>query len=135
MTEPTSHTTMVAQFYTAMGARHSDELCVNLIREEVKEVAEAAEHLLKELCDLYYVLEGAKLHGVDIAAHDTQTAVNVLRIFSNYVTPFQAVIDEAFARVHASNMSKLVAGKPLFREDGKLLKGPDYKLPNMGDLI
>jgi predicted HAD superfamily Cof-like phosphohydrolase len=43
---------------------------------------------------------------------------------------------EAFKRVHESNMSKLGEdGKPLYREDGKVLKGPNYKPPELGDLI
>lgn len=128
-------TAMVKEFYDTFGQRPSNELCVNLIREEVKEVAEAAEHLLKELCDLCYVLEGATLHGVDIAKEDSQTALNVLSLFGNYAPTFNEVFPEAFYRVHQSNMSKFVGGKPLIREDGKLLKGPNYKLPSLIDLI
>ena len=43
-------------------------------------------------------------------------------------------LDEALDRVHQSNMSKLVDGKPLKREDGKVLKGPNYKPPYLDDL-
>jgi len=46
------------------------------------------------------------------------------------------VFMEAFARVHDSNMSKLDSnGNPLFREDGKVMKGPNYKKPNLTDLM
>lgn len=44
-------------------------------------------------------------------------------------------LDEALNRVHESNMSKLVDGKPLKREDGKVLKGPNYQPPFLEDLI
>ena len=45
-------------------------------------------------------------------------------------------LDEAMRRVHASNMSKLGEdGKPIYRPDGKVLKGPNYKEPTLGDLI
>ena len=44
-------------------------------------------------------------------------------------------LDEALDRVHQSNMSKLVDGKPLKREDGKVLKGPAYQPPYLEDLI
>jgi predicted HAD superfamily Cof-like phosphohydrolase len=44
-------------------------------------------------------------------------------------------LDEALARVHTSNMSKLVDGKPLKNEQGKVLKGPNYKPPFLDDLI
>jgi NTP pyrophosphatase (non-canonical NTP hydrolase) len=44
-------------------------------------------------------------------------------------------LDEALARVHRSNMSKLVDGKPLKREDGKVLKGKNYEPPFLTDLV
>lgn len=45
-------------------------------------------------------------------------------------------IDEVFRRVHESNMSKLGPdGKPIYRDDGKVLKGPNYKEPDLEDLF
>ena len=44
-------------------------------------------------------------------------------------------LDEALDRVHKSNLSKLVDGKPLKREDGKVLKGPNYQPANLIDLV
>ena len=45
-------------------------------------------------------------------------------------------LDEALDRVHKSNMSKLDDnGQPIFREDGKVLKGPNYAPPNLEDLV
>jgi predicted HAD superfamily Cof-like phosphohydrolase len=44
-------------------------------------------------------------------------------------------LDEALARVHRSNMSKLVDGKPVKDERGKVLKGPNYEPPFLEDLI
>ena len=44
-------------------------------------------------------------------------------------------LDEALDRIHKSNMSKLVDGKPLKREDGKVLKGPNYVPPFLTDLV
>ena len=45
-------------------------------------------------------------------------------------------LDGAMDRVHKSNMSKLDEnGIPILREDGKVLKGPNYKPPNLEDLI
>lgn len=44
-------------------------------------------------------------------------------------------LDEAYSRVHASNMSKLGEdGNPIYREDGKVLKGPNYSPPDLSDL-
>ena len=45
-------------------------------------------------------------------------------------------LDEAMHRVHESNMSKLDEyGKPIYREDGKVLKGPNYQPPDLSDLV
>ena len=44
-------------------------------------------------------------------------------------------LDEAMQRVFDSNLSKLVDGKPLKREDGKVLKGPNYRKPSLIDLV
>ena len=45
-------------------------------------------------------------------------------------------LDEAFKRVHESNMSKLGEdGKPIYRADGKVLKGPNYQPPDLSDLV
>ena len=45
-------------------------------------------------------------------------------------------LDQALLRVHESNLSKLDSeGKPVLREDGKVLKGPNYQPPNLLDLV
>ena len=93
-----------------------------LIVEEFKEFLDAenqlltgftvnATHCLKELADLVYVCyQYAENLGWDL--------------------------DEALNRVHQSNMSKLGEdGKPIYREDGKVLKGPNYKEPTLTDLV
>ena len=44
-------------------------------------------------------------------------------------------LDKALMEVHASNMSKLgTDGKPILREDGKILKGENYFPPNLKPL-
>lgn len=48
----------------------------------------------------------------------------------------QHKIEEVFKEIHRSNMSKLGAnGKPIYREDGKILKGPSYFRPNIKSII
>ena len=93
-----------------------------LIVEEFKEFLEAEgmlfmhgrnhqEHALKELADLVYVCY-------------------------QYAENMGWFLDEALNRVHESNMSKLDKdGKPIYRDDGKVLKGPDYKPPDLSDLF
>ena len=48
----------------------------------------------------------------------------------------QYKIEEVFDEIHDSNMSKLDEnGMPIFREDGKVLKGSDYFKPNLKDIL
>jgi len=90
-----------------------DMLRFNLVKEEFEEVADAItpDNLLKELADLVYVTYG-------------------------FAATFGWNLDEAVRRVHASNMSKLGEdGKPIYRSDGKVLKGPHYQAPDLTDLV
>jgi len=94
----------------------------NLIVEEFKEFLESEGMLfrnnpvfpaeaLKELADLVYVCY-------------------------QYAENMRWPLDEALDRVHESNMSKLDEdGHPIYRDDGKVLKGPNYKPPNLTDLV
>ena len=88
---------------------------LSLIVEEIEEFIEAVENesdenQLKELADVVYVA-------------------------FQYAAARGWPLDEALDRVYGSNMSKLVDGKPLRREDGKVLKGPNYKPPYLEDLV
>jgi predicted HAD superfamily Cof-like phosphohydrolase len=48
----------------------------------------------------------------------------------------QDKIEEVFKEIQRSNMSKLGAdGKPIYREDGKILKGPGYTKPDIASII
>lgn len=104
-------------------------LRMNLITEELNElqdeveksIFEFKEHsgevtketkqkILKELCDLMYVVSG-------------------------FAVTFGLPVQVAFNRVHASNMSKIVNGIPELNEWGKVEKGNNYKPPNMEDLV
>ena len=94
----------------------------NLIVEEFKEFLESdgflfrnganvQEDCLKELADLVYVCY-------------------------QYAENMRWDLDEALNLVNKSNMSKLGDdGKPIYREDGKVLKGPNYQPPDLSDLI
>lgn len=87
-----------------------------LIDEEYQEFLDAVEegdlvNAFKELADLIYVVEGTAVEmGGDLAA--------------------------VFREVHRSNMSKLDEnGKPIYREDGKVLKGPNYFEPDVKTVL
>jgi len=90
----------------------------NLMKEENEEYLEACENndlveIADALGDQLYILCGTILkHGL------------------------QHKIEEVFEEIQKSNMSKLdAAGNPIFREDGKILKGENYFKPNIKSIL
>ena len=92
------------------------QLRYDLIKEELDELEKAIKtNDLKEvadaLTDILYVTYGA--------GHS-----------------FGINLDKCFAEVQRSNMSKLDKnGKPIYNEDGKVMKGPNYSKPNLKQFI
>lgn len=134
---PTIREQLVAEFYEAMDVDPSKELCLALVREEAQEVHEAAQALLKEIADLEYVLAGAIINGAiteDTVDEELAEELMVMLGVAELINPELRL--EVFKRVHESNMSKLVDGKPVRDpESGKVLKGPNYKAPDLSDLV
>ncbi len=94
------------------------QLRFNLMAEENEEYLEAAKNndlveVADALGDMLYILCGTILeHGM------------------------QYKIEEVFNEIQRSNMSKLGAdGTPIYREDGKVMKGPNYFKPNISSIL
>ena len=100
------------------------DMQTRLVREEAAEFLVAAdecfadpentkarEEVVKELSDLVFVCyQFAATYGIDL--------------------------DKAMNRVFESNLSKLdEQGKPIYRADGKVLKGPNYAPPDLADCL
>lgn len=92
------------------------ELRQRLIEEEVAELRAAAERsdlvgVADGLADIVYVAYGtAHVYGIDL--------------------------DAVLAEVHSSNMTKLGSdGRPVRRDDGKILKGPGYRPPDIAAVL
>ena len=89
-----------------------------LMAEENEEYLEAANNndlveVADALGDMLYILCGTILtHGM------------------------QHIIEDVFAEIQDSNMSKLgLDGKPIYREDGKVMKGPNYRRPDLKQFL
>ncbi|QTE23876.1 nucleoside triphosphate pyrophosphohydrolase family protein [Polaribacter cellanae] len=116
-------------FHTAFKLNIQDTATVNisderkklrfeLMKEENEEYLEAAQNndlveVADALGDMLYILCGTIIeHGM------------------------QDKIEEIFNEIQRSNMSKLGKdGKPIYREDGKVLKGPNYFKPNIKEIL
>ena len=119
----------VAKFHDAFGIESADSPSVNipaqtillrynLMKEENEEYLEAAQkndliEVADALGDMLYILCGTILsHGM------------------------QHKITDVFKEIQRSNMSKLGPdGKPIYREDGKVLKGPNYFKPDIAAIL
>lgn len=119
----------VELFHKSFGLGVSTTMCANLgetknllrfnlMDEENREYLEAANNndlveVADALGDMLYILCGTILeHGM------------------------QYKIEEVFEEIQRSNMSKLGAdGKPIYREDGKVLKGPNYFKPDIQGIL
>ncbi|WP_339836127.1 nucleoside triphosphate pyrophosphohydrolase family protein [uncultured Flavobacterium sp.] len=119
----------VAEFHTSFGLGVSyemkadlgiskNELRFNLMKEENEEYLEAVQNndlteIADALGDMLYILCGTILeHGL------------------------QHKIEAVFEEIQRSNMSKLNHdGKPIYREDGKVMKGPNYFKPNFETIL
>lgn len=70
--------------------------------------------------------------GGDMADVAKELADRIYILLGHAATLGLMRFDEIFAEVHRSNMSKLGAdGKPIYRADGKIMKGPRYKPPSL----
>ncbi|MEZ4802335.1 MAG: nucleoside triphosphate pyrophosphohydrolase family protein [Gelidibacter sp.] len=98
--------------------KEKNKLRFDLMREENEEYLEAANNddlveVADALGDLLYILCGTIIeHGL------------------------QYKIEEVFNEIQRSNMSKLGEnGEPIYREDGKVLKGPNYFKPDITKIL
>ena len=119
----------VKEFHEAFGIQNNEapttalskeeiQLRHDLIKEENEEYLEAALNgdiveIADALGDQLYILCGTMLkHGL------------------------QHKMEEVFDEIQRSNMSKLGAdGKPIYREDGKVMKGPNYFKPDIKSIL
>ena len=76
------------------------------------------------------------MHGKNHQEHALKELADLVYVCYQYAANMGWFLDEALDRVHKSNLSKLdEEGNPIYREDGKVLKGPNYKPPNLEDLF
>ena len=75
-------------------------------------------------------------HGANVQSETLKELADLVYVCYQYAENMNWFLDEALNRVHESNMSKLDEdGKPIYRNDGKVLKGPNYEAPDLSYLI
>jgi predicted HAD superfamily Cof-like phosphohydrolase len=105
------------------------EFRYNLLLEELKELGEEVAIAMAES----NFKTGIPLK---VKARMLKEMADVQYVLSGMAVTLGLPLEEAFVRVHKSNLSKLGDdGKPLYREDGKVQKGPNYLPPDMETLL
>jgi hypothetical protein len=145
------HLEPVEEWFKAFDVPVDIELQCKLVDEEAEEffvaltggmdTRENCAEILKEAADFIFVVTGLiyMMDSVDNGVKPSREtlahiegATRILMLLQDRVPMFEEMLDSAFIKVCASNMSKLGDdGKPIRREDGKVLKGPNYALPDL----
>lgn len=119
----------VSDFHDAFGIQNNPQPTVKLDKNEIQ----LRYDLLKEENEEYLK---AALSG-DITEVADALGDQLYILFGTILKHgMQDVIVKVFEEIQQSNMSKLGAdGKPIYREDGKVLKGPNYFKPDIKKII
>lgn len=133
----------VREFMNKFETSDSPELWNKLCLEELAEAEEALLALLKEIADFQYVLMGRMIaqtvsgNTLPFSQNFQRRAQTIAMVASSIENGLKTnIVDQAFFKVHHSNMSKLGDnGEVLRREDGKVLKGPNYQEPDLKELL
>ena len=134
------HQNMVRRFHEVYKLPHADKptsaivrraLRCNLIYEELQELGEAL--ACTRHWDSGNFIEGfGNVNMVEAA----DAIADLMYVVLGTAVELGINIEPIFEEVHRSNMSKLdEAGQPIFREDGKILKGPNYSPPDIAPLL
>lgn len=125
---------LVAQCHQAMELDIDGAYTVSLLRLRQCLINEEVNELNVEINQLIAEVEQNGTPSKETKAKMFKELADLQYVVSGMVVALGIPMEEVFARVHESNMSKLVDGKPLKRADGKFLKGPNYKKPILDDL-
>lgn len=101
--------------------REEVELRTDLITEELEELND----------ELFPRAEDWRFTANPDKAKVAKELADLLYVVYGTAASFGIPIDDVFNLVHLSNLSKLTNGKIERREDGKVLKGPDYRPPDL----
>ena len=119
----------VKKFHESFGIENNFKPTVELTEKEIQLRYE----LLKEENEEYL---SAALNGDITEVADALGDQLYILIGTILKHGMQDVIEDVFQEIQNSNMSKLGEdGKPIYREDGKVLKGPKYYKPNISKII
>jgi predicted HAD superfamily Cof-like phosphohydrolase len=121
------HINQVRQFHTAF--------CVPVHEEPFFPITERMAMRHNILCEEVVELETAMARRDMVEVADAITDCVYILFGTALELGIADKLPACFDEVHRSNMTKLEDGQPLFRADGKILKGRDYERPDLKTII
>lgn len=126
----------VRDFHLAFDIGVDLPMTSDLLAFRQKLIGEEVEELYAEIAKARAEIDAGGAITRETLAAMMKEMADVQYILSGMVATFGMPADRVFDRVHQSNMSKLgTDGKPVRRDDGKVMKGPNYRPPSLDDLI
>ena len=126
---------IVEQFHRAMNLPINVAFNPDLLKLRKKLLQEEMAELFQELDVAIETTEKGLPVSHPLFEQICKETADVQYVLSGFNVSFGLPIDEAFDLTHESNMSKLGPdGKPVYREDGKITKGPNYHKPDLSNL-
>ena len=126
----------LAEFHKVFGHPINEVMTVDNLELRRSLIAEEYQELMQEISSISLDLARGRTPPIERKANLLKELCDLQYVISGMAVTLGLPLQEAFNRVHASNMSKLDAnGNPIYREDGKVMKGPNYRPPNLEDLV
>ena len=128
----------VREFHRVFGLTIGADPTVKLLQLRRSLIDEETKELFSDIDAAIAYLERGEIVPRELYTNMLKELADVQVVISGTAVALKPLkeLEEAFQRVHDSNMSKLGEdGKPLYRDDGKVLKGPNYFEPDLSDLI
>ena len=119
--------TQAKEFRSKYGLKNSHDRSTRAVQKEI---------MIEEFKEFLEAEGFLFMHGKNHQEHALKELADLVYVCYQYAENMGWFLDEALDRVHQSNLSKLdEEGNPIYREDGKVLKGPNYKPPTLEDLF
>jgi len=127
---------IVADFHDKMGQAIEADWTPDLLELRHRLVMEEFQELSDEFVNISVKLDnGQRVTKTDKASFLKELA-DLQYVISGCAVALGLPLEDAFLRVHMSNLSKLDDdGRPVYRDDGKVMKSRNYQPPVMHDLI
>lgn len=108
----------------------------NLVNEEGTELGQALHNLNKHTRTQPEAPDDEYIETlVTLSAEVVKEAMDCIVVLNGMIRSMGVDPAQAWTAVHESNMSKLVDGAPVLREDGKVMKGPNYQPPDIRKIV